>query len=1274
MHYSNFVEKYINTNPYISSVIGYHVLSRFSKGVVAVMKIILENRQTFLDSFYNDVVANDDLLVSDLNSVNDNALINAYRNLNTTTLNDVNKTLRFFFKEELPASLGIIRFIKGMHGFASGFIDALETDMPFLDSENDLASLNGRSSRSAVKYLINSRKCRLASFAFTSWEGAYNSESLSTVQFPELHSDSFDQGLAGYSEKSSIKALLPMIYDIKNTITFPNEADAQADLIGKHLFGSLDSKISDIKSDVTSTPPSPVDTQKDITHMWDKDLGIDYSVSGMSQLDLGKLLYSDLQDGRNLLVVDNKGYTNDKVTGENNVTLKNYAFGIANMLRGEDNNTEVSRICNDIKVATDNILKDIIDNYGVAGLSEFSDLPEEYIDKFFEFVADELINPTTNAPDGAGSDDDAVPAFVSTLLLLVANTNEQFQKDLFKQGCWHYAVHTGFIDTDSGNGLDFVRLAQPRQLIPRTNSQSKHKGYDKLRQLSRYGTEASSGLQQSDNDGDNTVDYNFYTHDPNESFTETLVWNGYEFGDPLNAYYGRDITKLQVNPTDVVFNYMYYNIIPGTKNTSGKQNLSENESKSLTTAGQFNSDDTYGPFDPTKGEYISFSDKPRHFMDESKSDSTFSVGSAIDSSLLHDSIKICVAKNLSDPFKDAINSAVTEHTTPGANFVQKLLNFDANFIKEYESDLQDKIGFNVDDSVFYNTPGNDDQFITSNNALGTSSVSRVYLLYMIIVRMLFSATKLKIMTRGRETRSDSNAGNGARSIEIHYNLENLQGLHDALKSYSRGDNPSSNYNTGYDSAREFIDGLKTRCQHNEAGLLVSAVTLIKIRNFFGNIGNRIQNSFDFTSVANLKEFLENFDNEVQYLDTFSPDQRNLSTFLNMTLLSPSLTNFHLPALKDITNDQIKCMKKFFSQDKYVSAREADLNNRTNQKKYIVHFAITNSLVETLRDKLILQAGIVDFTDDENIRAINQIRDRSIIKINLYRKNLINDKSVQVRSFLFDLNKFVIENINHPDISNLKVSTGLPAASSIEAFLGLHKLYDLRESDSEFSSNLYLSANSIANDDRNNITEEDVNQLFFNHFEDFYLKMYCKSILGLDFDDDVFINNNIAGQVLNMNNDSLNIVQNYNAAFKSHLDDLLSASANDQSYINEKYRIEREAKRSLYFSTERYMKRTLYPKTFDRVFSALVDLNESAADIQSQFEPENSVTLDRFYYTVTLTNLRSLLDAGQSTTSSSNSTYFDRVDTSKRKIDTEVIELNSPTSGIGNVALKPPGLS
>jgi len=1232
IYYADFVEKYIDTNPYISSVIGYYVLSRFAKGVVSVLKLLLENRETFLESFYIDVITNDDLLENSLNSTSDNSLINAYRSLDDNAVQKANNTMKHFFSEEIPTSLGLIRFIKGIHAFGSGFIDdAISNDTPYADNEENPGTLNGKSTPTSVKYLSRSRKCRMQSFVFDAHYRAFSMTNGHIDGYESLFSDNFDYGLIQYNEKSTMKALLPMIYDIKNSITFPNIKDAQADLIGKQLFGSnnsLTTKLETIRSDPYMVPPNPVDTTKDIVHMWDNDLKIDMSKAGMSDLDVGNILYQNLQDGRNLLIVDNKGFTNGGVAAEDNIAMRDYAFAIANSLRSGGNNSEVANICEKIKESANTILSDITDNYGIAGLSEFSDLPEEYVREFFEFIADELIKPMVDAPNNAGSDHNSVTHFVSALNLLIASSDTQFQKDFFKQGCWWY----------NGNSIgskDYIRMSEPRYIIPGTGPGGTcagvHEGYRKVRDSGYYGEGDPSGLQQMD-ESDVRRDKNaYYSHDPNEKFEEIEVTGGiFMYGDFMKPESGQSKYSFVRSPTDIIFNYLYYNIIPGTKNTVGVGDGFESGNTGLTKLGQWESSSDTSIF--SEGSYRKFDSAPRHFMDESKFDSTRTVGnsSVIASSKLDQSITICTAQNLG-----AIGDAIMPDDK-SAHIIGKLLQFDSEFLRKYKEDLGTAAGIDEGDTAYQtgNLTCNDSTFVTMNNALGTSSVSRSYLLYFLLVRLLDNTINLRMMTRGRTGARDNDSNNGARKIEIHYNNDNLQGLYDVLKEYSKPESASSDYDSGYDNGLDFSNSLIERCKHSEAGLLTSAVALIRIRNFFSNLKNRTESSFDHTNVINLQDFIENFDEELDYLNSFSYDQRNLSTFLNLSLLNPSIANFHLPSLKDITNNQIDCMKKFFAQDKYI---DKSISSRSDiNKKYIMHLGITNSLIETLRDKLFIEAGITDFTSDTSIQSKNEIRNRSIIKINLYRKNLINDKSIQVRSYLFDINKFIIENIKHQNINDLKVSTGLPAGSSIGTFLELHKLFDFRYSDKEFTGKLLVNSKSVSSDERNNISESEIDQLYTNHLEDFYLKMYCKSITGLDFDDDVFVNNNIARQVLDMNSQSLNVIQNYNSAFKSHLDNLLNISGNDQSYINEKYRIEKEAKRSLYFSVEKYMKRVLYPKTFDRVFSILVDLSDQPDNLESQLTSENTLTLDRFYYTVTLTDKLALFDSDHSQGQSSSS--------------------------------------
>jgi len=71
--------------------------------------------------------------------------------------------------------------------------------------------------------------------------------------------------------------------------------------------------------------------------------------------------------------------------------------------------------------------------------------------------------------------------------------------------------------------------------------------------------------------------------------------------------------------------------------------------------------------------------------------------------------------------------------------------------------------------------------------------------------------------------------------------------------------------------------------------------------------------------------------------------------------------------------------------------------------------------------------------------------------------------------------------------------------------------------------------------------------------------------------------------------------------------------NDLSYAQERNRIESEAQRSIFFAPRKYLNRSILPKTFDRVFSLYLNMNELSTPGDNQF-----VFLDQFYCTIQLT--------------------------------------------------------
>lgn len=1232
-YYIDFVTKFIETNPYVSSIINYYVLRRFAYGLIEVMKLIVEKNQSLLDSFYIEVINNNDYINSEANSAKDNKLIDAYNDAKNNDGGD--KSIRSIFRPEVTPSNGILRLIKVLHAGLAGVL--INRYHPFEEDDEYAsgASYQGSMYTRSYNYLINSRVCREFSFIHDAhYAGFKNHPSAnlfndyySESDYKHLHSYTFDHELASSaaSHDELASALIPLIFDLRNSASLPKTKGAQSDLMIKHLYGSNDKvDITLARSNPYSAIPSAINLDYDPIKIWTQFQKCDLSKSAIDNLEVGKVIYQDDPvSNKTILMCDNASNINDDLANINVVDLKNYAFSISKTLTGE----ATADTLNKLKAAQngiDAVIKDIYDNYDLLGIRELGDtdtninpearLGHSYMNNFFRTAAAKLLAHFQSMEQGLYSDslttDSAKRAINTLYLYCVAGDNDKFSKAIFGTEAYGRSSYSAGAGSDADRSTDgqshYMRTGnEHRFTIPRGDE-----GHDALMSSGQYAT-LGTNTDQKGAHFNLTVD----------EWTVRSYNSVLPYSDPAGKTANEcEFRRLEgagsniFNAHDGLLQYLYYNVLPGTRNTIGTGDHYEDyPNYKLGTNGQYHD-----------AEWISFYDKAEHFLDEEKE----VVQTSTKGSGRLNSEIVSIATSTGDGmFTDVVGSFSrrngNQNVSTGENF---------SCVWEAEmSFLKNKLGTEKVNKIFgsaaqdlvsnYSWFGHtsDKHLITPKNGIGSSSMSRVYLMHMILVKILSNNLKIKLAL-GPINGNNNNTNNRDRSVFFQFDLQTFKGVYDALMSNDKdANNTSTSYNTSFDNVRNNMNVYFEYARHQERMVLTCLYNLIKIRNFYYSLEKRINTAFDLTSEENIQSFLDTFPEEIHYFDSFSYDQRKLASFLNLTLMTPSSKNLYLPAQKDITDVQLDAMKKYFAgkSGMYNFVASPGTPIKKQPKRYIIHFGITNALIDTLREEMIIQENLdaSQLDADQKAEQLAILRTLSIIRIDLYRKNLIDNNDVLMANYFFDTNKFMIENTIHEKITDYHASIGVTSGHSWDVFNQLHPLFDFKNENQDFGKVLWTNKDLIMSNPDSNISSLQVDQLFENHITDHYLKLYCKSVMGMDFDSDVFVNKKAGDLLLNTEIQSLDVLQDYQSAFKTHLDDLLVAGNNDPSFINERFRIEKEAKRSLFFSMEKMMKRVIYPKVFDRVFSVLFSPNGHF------FGDDAGVSLDRMHYTVTLTKLR-----------------------------------------------------
>ena len=361
-----------------------------------------------------------------------------------------------------------------------------------------------------------------------------------------------------------------------------------------------------------------------------------------------------------------------------------------------------------------------------------------------------------------------------------------------------------------------------------------------------------------------------------------------------------------------------------------------------------------------------------------------------------------------------------------------------------------------------------------------------------------------------------------------------------------------------------------------------------------------------------------FNNTEDTTDCVLDTQQIVNIYANSFRLMTASSEFRfLPAGKDINSKSVRKMVRCLAmKNKGFRTEEVSMGSSGFNK--------TN--------KLIMSVGIPCGTI-QNVLENKGNRDASFthstIGIVVSRVNLLNDRDVAYvnKVFYYDTKKFILDNSElTKSISTLDgFSEDALFALSDQDFLDHSLLYHL--SRDKTTSNMcatYLNGYAI----REVINElqivdseraKKLRDVYVNHLIDYYLKMYIKTMTGIDVDEDVFLSAD--GQDLSNTNNYKDIAlkigtdQESQDLFEQHFLDPLSEALTQlgptASNLYEYNRLVTLAKRTIPFTGDKYLHRTVIPKKFDRVFAMLIDegdfipVSRTGQSSESQDSPINA---------------------------------------------------------------------
>lgn len=1186
-------------NPYVLAVLRYFILITFAKNILRLLQKKLEAQGSFLNSFYTDVVVN--------SNINDRDLKRVFDELGLS-INDFGDFLLNIFVADLPVSTQVARLIKAIHSLGSGFVDEhVTTGENIIFNNTQLDEADGYTRSSVNSFLDASRKMKYESFIKHAYKhNGYDTNSLyeteptdATSIIALLSPYFFNRNLPISSYGSLIRALLPLVYDIKNTLGFQNDEnnkDAQIGLIESHLHPA---GIND--TNISNNATTNIDTTKDVHKYYNRSVDINFSSdpavakSIINTSDFGNIVYQN-HDDKTIIVLDTNGIVHKDETeaiGTDNIeSLRGYAFSMDDF---EGDN--IDKVYQEILPAVKNITNEFKDKYGIKDLSSISHIPEDYFTNFFDNLADMIqdlryLNTTSDT------------RIMEAIALTFAATNEKINKKTFSAAA---ILHHNIKIPDTLVYRSTIgSRAQCAVVPPELESNSNFSGQ----------ADFNSGAEGTDTFGaEQTVLIKVHN---------TQAYNGGEIP------YLSDDTDYEDQSVDrSVFDYLftcYYDkLIPGTRMTVGGGSQ-DNDTGEESNLNQVYLNAVYKnmirknmqTYDGDTGNLV-------HYWDESSDAKLKTIGTPKTSTL-------------SVPSK-----ANTEYGIDGTWSVGKINKpFERMFNKNKSANNQLlRFAFAHDEDFLEALPDiadliPDDGFLnkTSSTAYGSTSLARSYLLYFLMVRIFSTSLSFTFKTTGLGDENDKEKFHETRKISIHYNIEQFEAMYDALKGNDKDeskydDESNPTYKEVFDNVKLIRDFAMGRVEFHDKGMIIALASFNKIIDYFRKFrDNNNVTADDNPQTLTASSYLNSLSAQGdRFFEYYNLDQFKLNTIGLFKLMQPSVNNFYLPSSKDITPNQMACMRKFLSyggqyspgsipRNRFAGTSQEEAN--ITSKKYILHVGITNNMLSKIRSQQLQNMQTMtglQLNEAERQEMRDQYDKNSIIRINLFRKNMMSGEEVSVKSYLFDTSKFIVENVNDPQFLELHTQF---ARSNIKLknFITGHRFYHVDKNMQIHTMSPVKILRNNSEKDYQNLDETEKKDLIMNHLNDHYLKMYCKSVLGLDYDEDIYHFNSAIESTLSQGFDRGFAEKNYNNAFLKPITEVLKTSR--RSYLQERNRIESEAQRSIFFSPKKYLNRTILPKTFDRVFALYLNMDELDMSGGVPEASNQSVFLDQFYCTISLT--------------------------------------------------------
>ena len=487
------------------------------------------------------------------------------------------------------------------------------------------------------------------------------------------------------------------------------------------------------------------------------------------------------------------------------------------------------------------------------------------------------------------------------------------------------------------------------------------------------------------------------------------------------------------------------------------------------------------------------------------------------------------------------------------------------------------------------------------------------------------------------------------NLQFKIDFDQFRGLRDALLDNRRPSTEGSTRQYSYDAAKVIIDSLynkvevrQTKIRDTAALFSLHADALKETKNKATSViaGNSVKSSLAINTMISMGV----------YSDALTLNNDETPSLITQSFQKNymSANNSLLPRDIFFNANKAKFIMKYMSEPGY-----GFLKNEKRGNKSVLHVGIPNSMISAL------QLNAFEETDD--IRFLNS----PYVCISVFKKSHIYpDYNFHPKNYIFDTSSNILDyNPSNNDISNhLKNFKG---DASFDQLLKSIEISRIKvNEDGSLKTRVSRGYGPAAN---SGMYSRDV---LINHVTDYVLKEYNKLTTGLDFDEDTFL---LLEQPIDFNR-----IQSTQLLGSKLTDEyvrilemiakLYPETEQDAQLKSEVFRLTRVIKQSGPFSFVNRFKKTVTPKSFDRVYSIIVNEKDfilsTAEDIFTQ--PVN------FYIDSKIQRPENLKDAYSVNMNSEQSNYSKSISENYPEIYNYAVSLSLlPLEYEPGAILKPP---